>query len=62
MTKTRRARPLRLLRLRLERIRLVRRMQGLSGLLDVPHEVACQAKARIVRLRRRVQAVARLLG
>lgn len=56
------ARSFRLLRLRLERARLTRRMRGLAGLLDVPHDVAAQAQARIARMRRRAQAVARILG
>lgn len=55
-------RSFRLLRLRMERIRLARRMRGLAGLLDVPHEVSVQAQARIARMRRRAQAVARILG
>jgi len=46
----------------MERIRLARRMRGLAGLLDVPHEVSVQAQARIARMRRRAQAVARILG
>lgn len=56
------ARSFRLMRLRMERIRLARRMRGLAGLLDVPHDVSAQAQARIARMRRRAQAVARILG
>jgi hypothetical protein len=55
-------RPLRALRLRLERARLAARIRELSGLLDVPHDVADAARARIARLDRRRRALMRLGG
>lgn len=62
MPKTRAARFLRKIRLRLERARLTSRMRALAGLIDVPHDLAEQAQARLSRLQRRAQAVARLIG
>lgn len=62
MTKSLTVRILRRLRLRLEGIRLRARMRGLAGLIDVPHEVADQAQARLSRLQRRAEAVARIIG
>jgi hypothetical protein len=56
------ARPLRAIRLRLERARLAARIRELSGLLDVPHDVADAARARIARLDRRRRALIRLGG
>lgn len=53
--------PLRALRLRLERARLARRIGELRGLVDVPHEVADAARARIARLARRGRALDRLI-
>lgn len=56
------ARRLRRLRLRVERLRLARRMRELSALLDVPHDIAEGARARIARLARRDRALARMIG
>ena len=56
-----RSRPLRRLRLRLERLRLDARMRELVGLLDVPHDVADAARARLERLARRERALTRLM-
>jgi hypothetical protein len=57
--------PLRLLRrmrLRIERLRLARRIRELSGLTDVPHDIADGARSRIEQLARRDRALARLIG
>lgn len=53
---------LRGLRLRVERLRLARRIRELSDLTDVPHDIADGARARIDRLTRRDRALARLIG
>ncbi len=50
------------LRLRIERIRLARRIRELRGLLDVPHDIADAARARMERLSRRDRVLARLIG
>lgn len=55
-------RPLRILRLRIERLRLARRIRELSGLTEVPHDIADGARQRIERLARRDRALARLMG
>jgi hypothetical protein len=47
--------------LRIERLRLARRIRELRGLLDVPHDIAEHAGARIERLARRDRALARML-
>lgn len=62
MTRPRRPRWIRRLRLRVGRLRLATRMRGLAGLTDVPHEVADAARARIARLQSRAAAVARIIG
>ncbi len=54
-------RRLRRLRLRIERTRLARRARELSGLLDVPHDIAEEARLQIARLSRRDRALARLI-
>lgn len=58
----RRPGPLCRLRLRVERIRLARRIRELRGLMDVPHDIADAARARVERLARRERVLARLLG
>jgi hypothetical protein len=55
-------RRLRRFALQVERFRLAARMRALAGLIDVPHEVAAVAHARIARMQRRAAAVARIIG
>ncbi len=59
--RTRALRQTRRLRLFIERLRLAARIRELHGLLDVPHEVADRARARIDRLARRERALQRAL-
>lgn len=61
-TPNRRPDPLRGLRLRYERARLATRIRELCGLLDVPHDLAEEARARIERLARRARALDRIIG
>jgi hypothetical protein len=55
-------RALRRLRLRAERTRLAARSRELGGLVDVPHDIAEAARERLDRLRRRAQAIDRIVG
>jgi hypothetical protein len=55
-------RPLRRLRLRIERARLARRIGELRDLVDVPHDLAEVARAKVNRLVRRDRALGRLIG
>lgn len=55
-------RPARRLGLLVERLRLATRIRELRGLLDVPHDVADGAQARIDRLTRRQRALERVLA
>ena len=54
-------RRLRALRFRMERARLVTRISELRDLVDVPHDLAEAARARIDRLSRRERALSRLM-
>jgi hypothetical protein len=57
----RRPGPMRRLLLRLERARIDRTAATLGGLVDVPHDVADVARARLRRLDRRARTLDRLM-
>lgn len=50
------------LALRVEGLRLARRIRDLAELVDVPHDIADSARTRIARLARRRRALTRLIG
>lgn len=54
--------PFRNLRLRIEKARLAGSIAEMVGLIDIPHDIADGAQARLKRLARRERALVRLLG
>jgi hypothetical protein len=58
----RRSSPFRGFQLWIEKARLAGAIAELGGLIDIPHDIADCARARLERLARRERALVRLLG